>query len=977
LDFHNKAIKIYIAADGAEDSKVGITYSNIGKVYIKLGKTLGINVLYDALKIFQKNHGENHPYVAGAYMDIGINHIENESSILWFSLADDFNKITGKENTNTAAKYALTNFLKALVIYKNIYGNDHYKTSIAYNYLGKVYVYLEKYDEAIKNLNVALKIVNDIYGEEHLYLAHVYANFGLLYKHLNQYENALYYFDKAFKIRAVHFDANNINYISMYNAIGSVYLRFNKHEEALEYFIKEAAVIIKSYEDNPESIKNERKMRRNVRMMMSSLTLMQENKFLWIMYMIAILPIYIASNFTMIIKFLIGGFKIFSKLKRAKKTNSPIIETAEGVGQVIYSTLNFLDKNNLNILTKISEKYIFIADLYNEMKKYEKALQYYKLAFGLKKRTGEDAIYHGNDNFLLYLKIGVIYIALNDYSNAFEYCHKILKYHSFTLKMKMLNKKKKRKDNDEEDEDVVDFDVVNTNVAELFHSLGQIYYAQKNYQESLVYFNKAIEIHELLPYDTDISDDNEYIRSYYAIAMIYCKRAIVYKEMGEFEKSLISYNKALESSLYDEKANLNEIIDAIDKLHSNDTDGKYSHLNIVMIYYGANVVSLRINKVTKSFDIDVTINSSDDEDLTKLYSFVGNAYMKLNDQNSAFEVYDKALAAYTNLMKNISDNGEEDDEGQLKLLKEKLAVEIKRYGNEHINVAKTYYSLGLVYRSLNVPKKRLEYYKKGLEIRIKVQGEEHADTATQYNNVAVAYNALGDFESSLEYHKKSIAIRTKIFGEEHADTASSYANIGYVYRDSGDHKKALEYYEKAFVIYKKVAPKNHKKQIELLEQILKMKQEIYGEAHEIIAMSQNDLGVIYFNLGNNGMALDCACKALEIRLKIFGEEHSLTALSYSNIGVAHNMLKQYDKSMESHDKSLEIRKKIFGEVHADTAASYYNIGIVYKNKGDYENALGCYRTALEIREKLFQADDQRIKAVQDSIKEIGNKIDAK
>jgi tetratricopeptide (TPR) repeat protein len=49
-----------------------------------------------------------------------------------------------------------------------------------------------------------------------------------------------------------------------------------------------------------------------------------------------------------------------------------------------------------------------------------------------------------------------------------------------------------------------------------------------------------------------------------------------------------------------------------------------------------------------------------------------------------------------------------------------------------------------------------------------------------------------------------LAIYERVFGTEHPDTASSYNNIGWVYYSLGEYDMAFEYFIKALTIDEKV-----------------------------------------------------------------------------------------------------------------------------------------------------------------------------
>ena len=68
-------------------------------------------------------------------------------------------------------------------------------------------------------------------------------------------------------------------------------------------------------------------------------------------------------------------------------------------------------------------------------------------------------------------------------------------------------------------------------------------------------------------------------------------------------------------------------------------------------------------------------------------------------------------------------------------------------------------------------------------------------------------------------------------------------------------------------------------------------------------------------------------KAWEIKKDVLGENHPDTAISYNNIGVVYYNLGDYDKALEYYNKALEIRKAVLGESHPFTQHTLENIEI--------------------------------------------------
>lgn len=69
-------------------------------------------------------------------------------------------------------------------------------------------------------------------------------------------------------------------------------------------------------------------------------------------------------------------------------------------------------------------------------------------------------------------------------------------------------------------------------------------------------------------------------------------------------------------------------------------------------------------------------------------------------------------------------------------------------------------------------------------------------------------------------------------------------------------------------------------------------------------------------------------KALNITWENYGAQHSLVALSYDNMGIVFRYMGQHNQAKELHEKALNINIKLKGEEHGDVTASYVNLGNV-------------------------------------------------
>ncbi len=122
-------------------------------------------------------------------------------------------------------------------------------------------------------------------------------------------------------------------------------------------------------------------------------------------------------------------------------------------------------------------------------------------------------------------------------------------------------------------------------------------------------------------------------------------------------------------------------------------------------------------------------------------------------------------------------------------------------------------------------------------------------------------NYIANYDKALEYY--NLALRNAIaqYGESHEDVATSYNNIGFVLDSQGNYNEALNYHQKA----------------------LEIDLQIYGESHPDVATSYNNIGNVYYYQGNYNDALNYLQKALEVLLKFYGESHPKVQITRENI----------------------------------------------------------------------------------------------
>ena len=115
-----------------------------------------------------------------------------------------------------------------------------------------------------------------------------------------------------------------------------------------------------------------------------------------------------------------------------------------------------------------------------------------------------------------------------------------------------------------------------------------------------------------------------------------------------------------------------------------------------------------------------------------------------------------------------------------------------------------------------------------------------------------------------------------------------------------------------------------------------------------IAGALNNIGMMYYELGDLDHAEQYYSKSLEYRLEV-GDRKG-TAGSYENLGIIEQDRGNYAKAFEYQKKSLEIMASVGHK--SGIAASYAYMGKLHMNMGELDSAHYYYSRCLEIDKEV-------------------------
>jgi len=121
-----------------------------------------------------------------------------------------------------------------------------------------------------------------------------------------------------------------------------------------------------------------------------------------------------------------------------------------------------------------------------------------------------------------------------------------------------------------------------------------------------------------------------------------------------------------------------------------------------------------------------------------------------------------------------------------------------------------------------------------------------------------------------------------------------------------------------------------------------------------------NLGNIYYHLGEYHKALDLLQKSLEMQKHSMGVKPLVLAQNYNDLGLVYKSTKDYERALLFLKKGLQLRLQELEEDHLDISFSYNNMGLVYRLSGNYEESLLFFEKALHIKEMHLDKYDPNL-----------------
>jgi tetratricopeptide (TPR) repeat protein/serine phosphatase RsbU (regulator of sigma subunit) len=280
--------------------------------------------------------------------------------------------------------------------------------------------------------------------------------------------------------------------------------------------------------------------------------------------------------------------------------------------------------------------------------------------------------------------------------------------------------------------------------SEAYNNIGSIYFTKRDYNSTLIYFQKALRLSEK-------AGDKFKERA----AIVIDNIGLVYEAQGDYSKAQDYYSKALKiaEGLKDKRLQA------------------YTMGNIGNFYTMQGNDSKALEYYLKAVKMKEELG--DKNGVAMSSSNIGLQYKGQGDYPKALEYYFKAL---------------------------KMAQEL---GDKQLE-ANTISNIGTVYREQGDYSKALEYDFKTLNLAEEIKYTQLQASAA--GNIGLVYWGRSDYSKALEYYGKALKIAEES-GDKNTEAIIA-DNIGIVCENQGDLPQALDYEFKALKLSKEVGDKN-------------------------------------------------------------------------------------------------------------------------------------------------------------------------
>jgi CHAT domain-containing protein len=276
--------------------------------------------------------------------------------------------------------------------------------------------------------------------------------------------------------------------------------------------------------------------------------------------------------------------------------------------------------------------------------------------------------------------------------------------------------------------------------------------------------------------------------------------------------------------------------------------------------------------------------------------------------------------------------------------------------------------LGQSYFLLQDRQNALENYQQALALSRDIK--DRASQATSLRNLTTLYASINQAEEAEKF--ANLAVQVWRDAKDRREEGRELYRIGDIFRLRGLYKQSLDYFLQALLPIRESKDQNfeaatlndmaliyriwgeYQKTLDLYNQVIEIDKAIATPLRDQVR-TLNNLGLVYFYLGDPRNALERHKKALEYSETT--QELRNKAFSLNNMGLAYKGMNELQKSKETLEQALKIRLEL--KALPEQCSTLSVLGEVYLQMGDTQKSIEIENQAIAVCE----GNDRRLQGL--------------
>ncbi len=238
-------------------------------------------------------------------------------------------------------------------------------------------------------------------------------------------------------------------------------------------------------------------------------------------------------------------------------------------------------------------------------------------------------------------------------------------------------------------------------------------------------------------------------------------------------------------------------------------------------------------------------------------------------------------------------------------------------------------TIGSVYLSLDLPADAQPLVERGLAVRRKLFGENHLDVARSLYSLNRVYEKKGDLNTAERLALDSLAINTQLTGADSLETGGSLCRLGVLQQVKGDLSGA---------------ERN-------LNECLRIRIARLGPYHELVTVPLDNLARIAQDKRDLDAAERLFRAAIDIDERNKRLDHPQYIRHLHNLATALHLKGDLDGAEPLYRRALGLYRQVLGPAHSETVAAACNLGRLLTDRGRFDEAQQTYDIALAATRK--------------------------